>query len=173
MTIIRCYECNKEISDLATSCPNCGAPVQVENESSAFLTEIFDDELLAQKRFHVTPTETVLLHERGTYIKWAVNVEEGWMTLTNRRIVFSDPFIGKMMKLAVSALYYAATEHGKNPKIVYQALLKDISEIRIRKYGFRNSLLGKIKTGGKFKLLPEAIKKWRTELTKLEVNLID
>jgi hypothetical protein len=37
--------------------------------------------------------------------------------------------IGKMMKLAVSALYYAATEHGKNPKIVYQALLKKGVEI--------------------------------------------
>ena len=28
MALINCKECNKEISDLAVSCPNCGAPVK-------------------------------------------------------------------------------------------------------------------------------------------------
>lgn len=32
MALIKCYECGKEISDKATACPNCGAPV-IENNS--------------------------------------------------------------------------------------------------------------------------------------------
>src|SRR4030095_10360051 len=28
MALIRCYECSKEISSLATACPSCGAPPQ-------------------------------------------------------------------------------------------------------------------------------------------------
>jgi hypothetical protein len=27
MALINCYECQKEISNMASSCPNCGAPV--------------------------------------------------------------------------------------------------------------------------------------------------
>ena len=26
MALIKCYECNKEISDAAAACPSCGAP---------------------------------------------------------------------------------------------------------------------------------------------------
>lgn len=173
MALTLCYECGKEISDLAASCPNCGAPMQVKNASSPCLAEISDDEIVAQKRFRVTPSETVLLHERGAYIKWAVNTESGWMTLTNRRIVFSDPLIANMMKLAISVVYYAATVPGKDPKIVYQALLSDIAEIRIGRHGFAKSLLGKLKSGGKFKLLPESIEQWRTELGKLGVPIVN
>ncbi|MDO4171854.1 MAG: zinc-ribbon domain-containing protein, partial [Prevotellaceae bacterium] len=28
MAIVKCSECGKEVSDKATSCPNCGAPLQ-------------------------------------------------------------------------------------------------------------------------------------------------
>lgn len=28
MALINCYECNTQISDAATTCPNCGAPVR-------------------------------------------------------------------------------------------------------------------------------------------------
>src|SRR5258708_1139216 len=28
MALVRCYECGKEISSLATACPSCGAPPQ-------------------------------------------------------------------------------------------------------------------------------------------------
>ena len=33
MALINCKECNKEISNLAISCPNCGAPVKKHNET--------------------------------------------------------------------------------------------------------------------------------------------
>lgn len=35
MAIIQCYECKKEISDKATSCPNCGAPIKVDSISGS------------------------------------------------------------------------------------------------------------------------------------------
>ena len=31
MALIKCYECSKEISDLAMSCPNCGAPQSLDS----------------------------------------------------------------------------------------------------------------------------------------------
>ena len=30
MALIKCSECNKEISDKATTCPNCGNPIQIQ-----------------------------------------------------------------------------------------------------------------------------------------------
>ena len=29
MALIKCSECGRDVSDKATACPNCGAPVQV------------------------------------------------------------------------------------------------------------------------------------------------
>ena len=31
MALIKCSECGKEVSDKASACPNCGAPVEIEN----------------------------------------------------------------------------------------------------------------------------------------------
>lgn len=28
MSLINCYECNKQISDMANACPHCGAPIK-------------------------------------------------------------------------------------------------------------------------------------------------
>lgn len=35
MAMIRCGECGKEVSDKASNCPNCGAPVDAENAIAA------------------------------------------------------------------------------------------------------------------------------------------
>ena len=32
MSLIKCYECGKEISDKAISCPNCGAPTNLDSD---------------------------------------------------------------------------------------------------------------------------------------------
>ena len=32
MALIQCSECKKEISDQATSCPNCGAPIKAKKQ---------------------------------------------------------------------------------------------------------------------------------------------
>lgn len=36
MSLIKCPECGKEISDKSTSCPNCGCPVSVTKENDVF-----------------------------------------------------------------------------------------------------------------------------------------
>ena len=42
MALIICYECNKEISDKALSCPKCGAPKITQN-TTPHLDEIVED----------------------------------------------------------------------------------------------------------------------------------
>jgi len=38
MALIACPECGKEISDTASSCPNCGAPIAQKNETKSTIT---------------------------------------------------------------------------------------------------------------------------------------
>ncbi|MCK4705825.1 MAG: zinc-ribbon domain-containing protein [Gammaproteobacteria bacterium] len=33
MSLIRCSECNSDVSDKASTCPKCGAPISNDNES--------------------------------------------------------------------------------------------------------------------------------------------
>lgn len=40
MALIRCPECGKEISDKAASCPNCGCPVEFDNNENIDTSEI-------------------------------------------------------------------------------------------------------------------------------------
>tara|TARA_B110000114_G_scaffold95242_1_gene100415 strand:+ start:511 stop:768 length:258 start_codon:yes stop_codon:yes gene_type:complete len=53
MPLVPCKECNKEISTLAKSCPNCGAPndniekQSQSNNSSAEWTQADDSKLLS------------------------------------------------------------------------------------------------------------------------------
>ena len=42
MALIECYECGKEISSMATSCPHCGAPA-LEYEKGVDGTEYWVD----------------------------------------------------------------------------------------------------------------------------------
>jgi predicted amidophosphoribosyltransferase len=37
MALINCYECNREISDLANSCPHCGAPAKSNKKNEVFI----------------------------------------------------------------------------------------------------------------------------------------
>jgi len=40
MALIKCRECNHEVSDKAEACPNCGAPVAAARETVAAGTQI-------------------------------------------------------------------------------------------------------------------------------------
>ena len=40
MSLIECSECKKQVSDRASSCPNCGAPVQQSEEAYAAGTKL-------------------------------------------------------------------------------------------------------------------------------------
>ncbi|EPG2747499.1 OB-fold protein [Klebsiella pneumoniae] len=39
MALIKCHECAKEVSDTATSCPNCGAPISSSQQTSQLKNE--------------------------------------------------------------------------------------------------------------------------------------
>jgi|SaaInlV_100m_DNA_6_1039743.scaffolds.fasta_scaffold07919_1 uncharacterized OB-fold protein len=38
MGLIKCSECNNEVSSKASSCPKCGAPIAIDNASSSEVT---------------------------------------------------------------------------------------------------------------------------------------
>ncbi len=54
MALIECYECGKEISSMATSCPHCGAPariVNIENEDEIDIKgDIYKDVIIDGKK---------------------------------------------------------------------------------------------------------------------------
>jgi len=40
MSLIKCFECDNEISELALSCPKCGAPIEQIKKSNDFLVRL-------------------------------------------------------------------------------------------------------------------------------------
>jgi len=45
MALINCHECNKEISDSATNCPGCGAPVTASKPKKGDIVPHTDQEV--------------------------------------------------------------------------------------------------------------------------------
>ena len=53
MSLIECHECGKKISDNATTCPGCGAPVRAKSHSKGDTVPYTDQEvavLLSKKK---------------------------------------------------------------------------------------------------------------------------
>ena len=53
MALIECHECGKQISDSATTCPGCGAPVRVKQHKKGDTVPYTDQEvavLLSKKK---------------------------------------------------------------------------------------------------------------------------
>ena len=53
MALIECYECGKEISDKAPTCPNCGAPQRLSS-SNKFLNNFANLKVTIKKNFRET-----------------------------------------------------------------------------------------------------------------------
>ena len=49
MALIKCPECGQEISDQATSCPNCGCPMK-ENEEITEIVELIEEKNIKKQR---------------------------------------------------------------------------------------------------------------------------
>ena len=54
MPLISCSECNKQVSNLAVSCPSCGAPINIvngrkANEKSLYTTQVTHKKLKVQQ----------------------------------------------------------------------------------------------------------------------------
>lgn len=67
MPLIKCYECGKEISDKALSCPHCGAPLSAKVDKTKTTTNVS-----AQQK-KVTQSNTEIKHnEAFSFIGFAV-----------------------------------------------------------------------------------------------------
>lgn len=49
MALVKCQECGQEISDQATSCPNCGCPMK-ENKEAAEIVELIEEKNIKKQR---------------------------------------------------------------------------------------------------------------------------
>ena len=50
MALINCGECDKEVSDKAISCPNCGAPISSESKKKPKRVKTAEDSALTRNR---------------------------------------------------------------------------------------------------------------------------
>lgn len=49
MALINCRECNREISNQAASCPQCGSPIAIAKESAAAGADLITTQLTSKK----------------------------------------------------------------------------------------------------------------------------
>lgn len=178
MALIKCGECGKQISEKAATCIGCGAPVATTatphalpssiNDAAAF--DSLDDDLRSQTEFIPRAWETVIFeNELGSYIKSAINVDTGDISLTDRRIVFCGK-MGTYAKLAVfGGLAFLGA--GKAPKIHFQLILKDIAHIELGTHGFAKAFLATAKDGKKYKFGVRSYERWVAALTGIGIQI--
>lgn len=173
MTIIKCDECGKEISDKSASCVHCGAPLSLKAISSQDPSQSpdgdevafadLDDDLRSQTNFLPRAWEAIIIEKSlGTYIKSAINVDCGDIYLTNRRIVFCGS-MGPIAKLAVLG-GLALLGSGKPPKIHFQLLLRDISRLEVGKHGFAKTFFATTKYSKEYKFQVNDYDKWTSAI---------
>ena len=94
MALITCPECSKEISSLATACPNCGCPINVQ-------------QTIAKTRQADEP-EIVLMQGLCNRIKKsfgpAALTENGSAILTNHRLIYLKHSPAKILAIGVLTL---------------------------------------------------------------------
>ncbi|GAO21879.1 hypothetical protein ALISP_1699 [Alicycliphilus sp. B1] len=182
MALIKCSECGKEISDKAATCIGCGAPVVAtatsdvpahhfhSTSSRNDAADTLDEDLRSQTAFIPRAWETVIVdNELGSYIKSAINVDTGDISLTNRRIVFC----GKMGAYAKLAVFggLAVLGAGKAPKIHFQIILKDIDKIELGKHGFAKTFIATTKEGKTYKFQVRKYDKWVAALSTAGIRV--
>jgi len=169
MSIIKCDECGKDVSDKSASCVHCGAPISkvitsikepiqsLDNDEVTFAH--LDDELRMQTNFLPRSWEIMVIDKSmGTYIKSAINVDCGHIYLTNRRIVFCGQ-MGSIAKLAILGGLYFLTA-AKPPKIHFQLLFRDILQLKVGKHGFAKTFIALTKNSKEYKFQVNDYDKW-------------
>lgn len=88
MALIDCYECNKQVSDSAAACPNCGAPVK-KKVSEGYIPPAVNKPVVPQQRVGIFLAIGIfflpfifgwILLQRG-YSNTARGVAFGWLIL--------------------------------------------------------------------------------------------
>ena len=70
MALIACRECNNQVSDTATSCPHCGAPIQAAADSRSVGTRLTTTQLTS-KRLKLHSLLAVTAFIAGLVMAWA------------------------------------------------------------------------------------------------------
>jgi YD repeat-containing protein len=65
MALIHCYECGKEISDMANACPHCGAPSEFEYKRSSDGIDYWYDEDGNKRHLRISGYKDVYLNRNG------------------------------------------------------------------------------------------------------------
>ena len=70
MALIKCKECRKEISDLAASCPHCGAPLKAAATSpqTNYQQQVIDQQKAQQKSMMKTMLFSTLISSAISFI---------------------------------------------------------------------------------------------------------
>ena len=70
MSLIKCKECGKEISDLAASCPHCGAPLKAAATSPQpnYQQQVIDQQKAQQKSMMKTMLFSTLISSAISFI---------------------------------------------------------------------------------------------------------
>ncbi len=79
MSMIKCPECQKEISDTSTSCPNCGCPItssantleQGTNVQTEIYKTAFIHSVMIVLEAFILPIWTILLYNNGSILAFA------------------------------------------------------------------------------------------------------
>lgn len=114
MALIKCPECEKEFSDKAQACPNCGCPTSEAKNQELKQEEIKEDpefELQLENDYSIkinSDTMTLFYQSgfilesdvRGFVLNWLSEEEE--LGRNQLKVVFSHPGYKKPMKLSVS-----------------------------------------------------------------------
>ncbi|MBE6244151.1 MAG: zinc-ribbon domain-containing protein [Bacteroidales bacterium] len=70
MALIKCKECGKEISDLAASCPHCGAPLKAASTAPQpnYQQQVVDQQKAQQKSMMKTMLFSTLISAAVSFV---------------------------------------------------------------------------------------------------------
>jgi len=101
MALIKCAECNNEVSDRASSCPKCGAPLghsKIEEQRAAITQSRRNEDLFGLHTFQVLIVAIVA----GVSMK-------SWLvfggTLLGLMFVFMIPVVGTIVAFALAGVF--------------------------------------------------------------------
>jgi hypothetical protein len=113
MAMIKCGECGREVSDKASSCPNCGAPVDIETAIKA-PTELSyaDGEFIGTSSMIAEMAKKAI--SNANYRVDSVNVESGTASFTTGVTMGSWSGVsGTIIWEETSPYRFKVTGHGK------------------------------------------------------------
>lgn len=123
-----------------------------------------------QKNFLPRSWEKIIYNnELASYIKSAINVDPGNITLTDHRIVFCGK-MGGMLKYAALGPFSLLNSPAL-PKIHFQIVLEDIKSIEILKHGFTEVFLICTNNGQSFKFGVRNTTAWMLKLREAGLSI--